>query len=807
MGAPSGGGSFLTISRTILLCFAVIACLGLAAVASGFWGYSTIGKEVRRLSERQVPEIEAAGEVADVATGLMLAVARVAGARDETELSLGVEHIERGIGSLGQIMAGMAKEEQTQALRETQARFSAAGETLARLKTNEFQLATEIETALAGLFEVNAGVQREIQFIGQNAMGAITAAEARAVGNSRDAMKALADPASDEVADLLEIRAIFSNTAVFSALSSIATPSESASPPQARFATQVELLRERVGNLRSLDPSLTSRLFAALADLTQVATGANGSASAGAALIDILEPLDARLLELVEAARVRRGAELKSAVSGVSADITNLMNTEVGRLELALRLNRQANTHVSALIEALQMRDVEALAKIEKQRVRRVRSLLGAASDGTPKLVAFIQALEPLTKGERNVFNLRREELVLEAELAKAVPTVLSAAAELVESSSSVLAASVASVRMAERSINAAIAKAELTGLSIAMLIFATSVLIGYRIVLRQIARPLAALTTSTERLAAGDLHTGLTDAASRADEFGRIAQALRVFRDGVLERERLESALRDLLTSARESARSVSDESRMLSDSAQEIHLGTGRQSRSAKEVADSVDAMKDLMTRSGENAASTEKLALRTASNARSSAEIVARAMETMREIDDRTAVIQEIARQTDLLALNAAVEAARAGEHGKGFAVVAAEVRKLAERSQRAAVEIGELSGASVDVAQQASGKLEALVPEICETAELVKKIAFYGREQEENAGRISVSVAELESVITKNIGAADRAASASCQLAEAAGQLQALIAEVNLQDPPSDEECDADPPEAEKSDLAA
>lgn len=58
---------------------------------------------------------------------------------------------------------------------------------------------------------------------------------------------------------------------------------------------------------------------------------------------------------------------------------------------------------------------------------------------------------------------------------------------------------------------------------------------------------------------------------------------------------------------------------------------------------------------------------------------------------KVKDVLNVINDIADQTNLLALNAAIEAARAGEHGRGFAVVAAEVRQLAERTQRSLVEI--------------------------------------------------------------------------------------------------------------------
>jgi methyl-accepting chemotaxis protein len=149
-------------------------------------------------------------------------------------------------------------------------------------------------------------------------------------------------------------------------------------------------------------------------------------------------------------------------------------------------------------------------------------------------------------------------------------------------------------------------------------------------------------------------------------------------------------------------------------------------------------------------------------------------------MKEIASKISIIEEIARQTNLLALNAAIEAARAGEHGKGFAVVAAEVRKLAERSQKAAGEINQLSVSTVNVAEKAGEMLDKLVPDIQRTAELVQEITAASREQDTGAEQINKALQQLEKVIQQNASASEEMASTTEQLTTQSDQLTGAIA---------------------------
>jgi methyl-accepting chemotaxis protein len=265
-------------------------------------------------------------------------------------------------------------------------------------------------------------------------------------------------------------------------------------------------------------------------------------------------------------------------------------------------------------------------------------------------------------------------------------------------------------------------------------------------------------------RLSRGDLTATIAHTAK--DEVGELADALRS----------MASRLCSVVSEVKDASHKVHSGSKELSGSSMDIASTVTAQSSTLRQVNASVEQMAQTIVDNTRNAQATDDIASKTASQANEGGEAVTETVEAMKTIAEKIRIIEEIARQTNLLALNAAIEAARAGEHGKGFAVVAAEVRKLAERSGEAANEIGEVSNASLAVAERAGTIIRDIVPSIRKTAELVQEITASSEEQRNGAEQIKSAMSSLDQVMQQSAAGSESMASAADQLTELAERLE-------------------------------
>jgi methyl-accepting chemotaxis protein len=286
-------------------------------------------------------------------------------------------------------------------------------------------------------------------------------------------------------------------------------------------------------------------------------------------------------------------------------------------------------------------------------------------------------------------------------------------------------------------------------------------------LIIRSIKIPLDIAVDITRKISKGNL--AVKPNVDRNDEMGEMLGSIKL----MIEQ------LRDIVNNIIVSAFTVSEASKQISVSSEQLSQAANEQASSTEEISSSMEQMMSSINQNTDNARETEKIAEQTVNKINILNQKASISIESVRKIAERIEIINDIAYQTNLLALNAAVEAARAGELGRGFAVVASEVRKLAERSRIAADEIVELSQITKSQTEDAGNLIQEIAPDIHKTSKLVQEITAASIEQDAGAKQVTMALLQLSQTTQENAAAAEELASSAVQLTEQSETLKKVV----------------------------
>jgi methyl-accepting chemotaxis protein len=325
----------------------------------------------------------------------------------------------------------------------------------------------------------------------------------------------------------------------------------------------------------------------------------------------------------------------------------------------------------------------------------------------------------------------------------------------------------------------------------------------------RSITRPLHGLAGAMTRLAAGDTSVRIP-ATHAKKELGAMARTVLVFRDTMLERERLaanqsatnrererrgeniaatigrfETSVDKVLAKVREASQRLEVTATQLNSAADEVSAEArtaeqrvGVASGNVTAAAGSVEELAASIGEIAEQATRSTEVAGRAVKDARRTVHTMSELGSAATRIGEVVGLIQAIAGQTNLLALNATIEAARAGEAGKGFAVVASEVKSLAGQTAKATEEIAGQVGAIQSAVADAAQAIEQVNDIIEEISTIASTVATTVEEQNRAVAEIAEGVHRASGEARGGAEAMGRVAGASKDARAAAADVKSL-----------------------------
>ncbi len=283
---------------------------------------------------------------------------------------------------------------------------------------------------------------------------------------------------------------------------------------------------------------------------------------------------------------------------------------------------------------------------------------------------------------------------------------------------------------------------------------------------------PLSKSIENVKSLSEGDLGINVEE-TKRTDELGILNNSLSI----------LVANLSAVISEINQNVENLTNVSFQVNDTSQQLSERATVQVSSTEEVS---ATMEEILANANQNTDNSKMTATASGKLHKEVLSIGKQSEDLVKAnilINEKIAVIKEIAKQTNILALNAAVEAARAGEQGKGFAVVADEVRKLAERSSVAADEIISLFHNTKVLSDKAGNSLSLILPEIEQTSSTVQKLVnetiTASEEQSRGVEQVNYEVEQINRFAQDNAETSEELANTAEEMTAQAEQLKKVI----------------------------
>ncbi|WP_425097939.1 methyl-accepting chemotaxis protein [Tropicibacter sp. S64] len=469
-------------------------------------------------------------------------------------------------------------------------------------------------------------------------------------------------------------------------------------------------------------------------------------------ILETRRDLDQSLSDAIDNTVFMLTINAEEAIGNSRDAIQSLLDNEVGQINTLFSISKLINRFQVAALDLVIAPGV-AEARAAAEGLNSAASELTVFEDFSDgRLREDLNALAALGDPETGLLLYKLAMLEADSMAADAAKSTSAAVYTISNVASDLASENLTAIANMAHGIRTDVAKANA---QVNQLLFALggAVLLAFVLTRWMVNRPLDRLRASTERLAEGDL-AEVKGFERSSEEIFRIASALAVFRNGLLEKRemaerqereqrlrseqqdaavaaiggglarlsrgdlsqqitadvaegyaklrddfnRAQETLRDMLKDMADTSTGLQDSANQIGSASEDLSRRTENQAATLEESVAALDLVTSAVNASADSARDAENSLDAARAEAQQTGDVVRDAIGAMQQIKSGSdsisrivGVIDDIAFQTNLLALNAGVEAARAGSSGSGFAVVAAEVRGLAHRSSESAMEI--------------------------------------------------------------------------------------------------------------------